>query len=210
MQDRVSQNIGLASKEALKYAHQFGNGNNLSVSEIYKDLLQEGIIGLDVADTRFDPSRGTQFSTFAIPWIKKYILLYIQRFYGQVNLSLDGFPTDNGNSQGDYDVNSDDEYSGPKPLIQTIASENTPLPSEFSTESEIQECVKSILASLSERERYIITKHFGMDGSQPMTFKEIGDVIGVTPQRVFAIEKEVMRRLRSSMCKEEVMDLLNN
>ena len=39
----------------------------------FDDLLQEGVIGLIKAVDRFDPYRGYQFSTYAIPWIKQAI-----------------------------------------------------------------------------------------------------------------------------------------
>jgi len=40
----------------------------------YEDLVQEGTIGLWEAWKRFDPDKGAKFSTYAIYWIKKYIL----------------------------------------------------------------------------------------------------------------------------------------
>lgn len=39
----------------------------------FDDLLQEGVVGLIKAVDRFDPYRGFQFSTYAIPWIKQAI-----------------------------------------------------------------------------------------------------------------------------------------
>jgi RNA polymerase sigma factor (sigma-70 family) len=38
-----------------------------------RDLLQEGACGLIQAAERFDPSHGTQFSTYAVPWIRKHV-----------------------------------------------------------------------------------------------------------------------------------------
>ena len=43
-----------------------------SVADI-EDLMQEGFIGLLEASKRFDPDRGVKFTTYAYPWIKKYI-----------------------------------------------------------------------------------------------------------------------------------------
>jgi len=39
-----------------------------------EDLIQEGMIGLLEANKRFDPQRGTQFSTYAHYWISKRVL----------------------------------------------------------------------------------------------------------------------------------------
>ncbi|HAN41074.1 MAG TPA: sigma-70 family RNA polymerase sigma factor [Candidatus Cloacimonetes bacterium] len=48
-----------------------------------EDLRQEAMIGLLMAYDRFDPSKGTQFSTYAVYWIKKQILQALdQEFVG--------------------------------------------------------------------------------------------------------------------------------
>jgi RNA polymerase primary sigma factor len=40
----------------------------------FEDLVHEGIVGLLEAVRRFDPERGTRFSTYAAWWIRKHIL----------------------------------------------------------------------------------------------------------------------------------------
>ena len=42
------------------------------------DLVQEGLVGLLAAARRYDPDRGTAFSTFAYPFIKGAIENYVQ------------------------------------------------------------------------------------------------------------------------------------
>ena len=39
----------------------------------FDDLVQEGYIGLLEAQKRYDPSRGVKFSSYAYPWIRKYV-----------------------------------------------------------------------------------------------------------------------------------------
>ncbi|MCK4956463.1 MAG: sigma-70 family RNA polymerase sigma factor [Candidatus Cloacimonetes bacterium] len=39
-----------------------------------EDLIQEGLIGLMEAEKRYDASHNTKFSSYAVFWIKKYIL----------------------------------------------------------------------------------------------------------------------------------------
>lgn len=46
-----------------------------------EDLKQEALMGLLVAWERFDPSKGTQFSTYAVYWIKKHILQALDKEY---------------------------------------------------------------------------------------------------------------------------------
>jgi len=63
-QEMIASNVGLAAFVAHKH--------KTSVLS-FDDLLQEGVIGLIKAVDRFDPYRGFQFSTYAIPWIKQAI-----------------------------------------------------------------------------------------------------------------------------------------
>jgi RNA polymerase sigma factor (sigma-70 family) len=43
------------------------------------DLFQEGMIGLMKAAHSYDPDKGMQFSSYAVYWIKKYILEALTR-----------------------------------------------------------------------------------------------------------------------------------
>ena len=49
-----------------------------------EDLVQEGQIGLLLAIDRYDPSRGTRFSTYAAFWMRAYMLRYLERHRSQV------------------------------------------------------------------------------------------------------------------------------
>src|SRR5262249_1141300 len=42
------------------------------------DLIQEGVFGLARAIDRFDPNQGTEFSTYAFPWIRQAITRAIE------------------------------------------------------------------------------------------------------------------------------------
>ena len=39
----------------------------------YDDLVQDGYTGLIQAVDRYDPARGTRFSTYAVHWIRRTI-----------------------------------------------------------------------------------------------------------------------------------------
>jgi RNA polymerase sigma-32 factor len=65
----VVSNLRLVVKIALEY-HRYWTSNLL-------DLIQEGNVGLMQAVKRFDPYRGTRFTTYASFWIRAYILKFI-------------------------------------------------------------------------------------------------------------------------------------
>jgi RNA polymerase sigma factor (sigma-70 family) len=69
--DIVMQNQGLIKKIAWSYA---ANGNY----EI-EDLIQEGNLGLIKALDKYDSSKGTKFSTYAVFWINNYITRYVKK-----------------------------------------------------------------------------------------------------------------------------------
>jgi len=66
----VHLNFGLVRKEAHYWVNQ--------CNESYEDLLQVGCIGLIGAIERFDQTKGTAFSSFAIPYIRGEIQHYLR------------------------------------------------------------------------------------------------------------------------------------
>lgn len=68
--------------------------------------------------------------------------------------------------------------------------------------------IDSLLDSLSEREAGVIRMRFGLDGREPMTLDQIGDVFGVTRERIRQIEKSTMELLRHPSRSESLRDYL--
>lgn len=65
----VAENLLLVVKIANRISRKF--------STSIDDLIQEGNIGLIKAAERYDPSRGTKFSTYATWWIRAFVLKYL-------------------------------------------------------------------------------------------------------------------------------------
>jgi RNA polymerase primary sigma factor len=79
--------IMLNRKMVLKEANYYGrylSGHGVSED----DLVQEGILGLIKAVKRFDYNRGNEFSTYALYWIRQYIMRYIQNHENVVRLPI--------------------------------------------------------------------------------------------------------------------------
>ena len=56
--------------------------------------------------------------------------------------------------------------------------------------------VRSVLATLDDREQQVIRLRFGLDDGQPRTLDQIGKRFGLSRERVRQIEREVMAKLR--------------
>ncbi len=56
--------------------------------------------------------------------------------------------------------------------------------------------IRTVLGTLDDRERQVITLRFGLDDGQPRTLDQIGRTFGLSRERVRQIEREVMGKLR--------------
>ena len=108
----------------------------------------------------------------------------------------------------------------PISLDQTIGEEGDSALGEFIEDSEavvavdgvlftlLQDQLRSVLATLSEREAGIVRLRFGLDG-QPRTLEEIGQVYGVTRERIRQIEFKAMAKLRHPSRSQALRDYLD-
>jgi RNA polymerase primary sigma factor len=82
-------------------------------------------------------------------------------------------------------------------MSEMIADEDVEAPEQGLLDAGNIEYVRSLLGRLDERSRKILELRYGMDGSgRGKTYREIGEVIGLTRERVRQIEKQAFAELR--------------
>jgi len=69
-------------------------------------------------------------------------------------------------------------------------------PEEVTVNSTLQDAIKEVLSTLSEKEYNVIKYRFGLNGERPHSLKEIGDKYNLTKERIRQIEKKAISRLR--------------
>lgn len=62
--------------------------------------------------------------------------------------------------------------------------------------NKIRETMQKVLTSLKPREREILLQRFGFINDEPKTLEQVGQVIGVTRERIRQIEAKALKRLR--------------
>jgi RNA polymerase primary sigma factor len=88
---------------------------------------------------------------------------------------------------------SHDEQSELADFITDHASES---PEEALAGDVLREAIDLALDTLDDRERRILTLHFGLDGSEPKTLREVSLEFNLTSERIRQIEFGALRKLR--------------
>jgi RNA polymerase primary sigma factor len=60
----------------------------------------------------------------------------------------------------------------------------------------LREEIESLMYVLSEREREVISMRFGLNGYEPMTLREIGEIMGLSHERIRQIEERALKQLQ--------------
>jgi RNA polymerase primary sigma factor len=109
----------------------------------------------------------------------------------------------------------------PISLDQTIGDEGDSQLGDFIEDSEavvavdavsftlLQDQLQSVLHTLSEREAGVVKLRFGLTDGQPRTLDEIGQVYGVTRERIRQIESKTMSKLRHPSRSQVLRDYLD-
>lgn len=81
-------------------------------------------------------------------------------------------------------------------LLDYLPDQFSPGPEDEAYDHALKETVEAALSSLKEREAKILRLYYGLDDQEPMTLEEIGDILGITRERVRQIKEKALIRLR--------------
>jgi len=182
-----------------------------------EDLLQELCLGLFQGAERYNPDRQMAFGTYARWWVRSaagdaFASAGVVRFNrkswakrAQIQQALrDGQTLDEAAALAGVEPelavvltqahapNRDAEAYG----IADWHAETPDLDTPLSTAQEYAR-VERAMAKLPDRERYVLTRLYGLDGLPPQKGGELGRVEGVSRQRIQQLSKRGLQQLRA-------------
>lgn len=98
-----------------------------------------------------------------------------------------------------------------KPLLESLADEQALDPADLLQDDHLKASISGWLDQLSQRQREVIMRRFGLGGFEASTLEEVGAEIGLTRERVRQIQVEALKAMRgiferSGVSQEAVFD----
>lgn len=151
-----------------------------------EDLNSIGIIGLVKAIDSFKPEKGARFATYGAKCIQNEILMHFRHtkkdsLIVSINETID---TDkDGNPLTYSDILGTDER----------------LDEDVDKDILCERLRDAIEYSLTERERSVIIRRYGLSDSKPRTQKEVAESLGISRSYISRIEKTAIEKLREAL-----------
>lgn len=178
------------------------------------DLISEGNIGLLKAVDRFDPNSGLKFISYAVWWVKQSMMASLNENSRTIRIPSNLIQEAHKHNQNDYDnpnntiseltyclpfcidlnfpINDDGDE-----LIDIIRDPNEQSPEVvFVSADEIRKRVSAILSVLDEREKVIIEKYFGLNGTEA-NLDDLGEEFQCTKERIRQLKDKAIKKLRN-------------
>lgn len=191
------------------------------------DLISEGNIGLIKAAEKFDPDNGVKFISYAVWWVKQSIKSSLNEYARTIRIPSNLVQEsqkmrkrdDVFDKDGNEIITEEDDHIHNLPYCVGLFNEINEdgdmlidlIPNRGINETdyllnspeEIKKKVNLMLSVLDDRERIIITKYFGLTGSES-NLEDLGEEFGCTKERIRQLRDKAIKKLRN-----ESFDLLN-
>ncbi|WP_287030739.1 RNA polymerase sigma factor RpoS [Pseudomonas sp. UBA6310] len=101
-------------------------------------------------------------------------------------------------------VTSVDVSLGPdsgKTLLETLTDDRPSDPCDLLQDDDLSQSIDQWLSDLTDKQREVVVRRFGLRGPESSTLEEVGQEIGLTRERVRQIQVEALKRLREILEK---------
>jgi len=222
-------------REHLPYVRRFAS-RNVEEGEEPEDVFQVAFMGLQRSTRRFDPERGYRFLIYATYWMRQAIMrwradegaairvpVHRNEKIAKLDRALDRLDVRIGGAVSDQELAAALEWTTdevrqfrgiPREAEYPASVEDwdnlLPEPSEADVfdQAETERIVADALAELPERQADVLRMRFGIGRETDMTLEEVGQMYGVTRERIRQIEAKALDHLSHPGRKRRLQALL--
>jgi RNA polymerase primary sigma factor len=126
----------------------------------------------------------------------------------ELGISVDDVRVLTRASRSSLSLNEPVDSEGDSELGDLLEQTGLPDTDELLLRESFSRALGDALAELPERERRVLELRFGLTDDQPKTLREIGEVMGLSRERVRQIESRALNKLRRSHKKHSLQGFL--
>ncbi len=126
----------------------------------------------------------------------------------EVGITIDDVRVLTRASRSSLSINEPVDADGDSELGDLLEQTGLPDTDELLLRESFSRALGDALAELPERERRVLELRFGLIDDQPKTLREIGEVMGLSRERVRQIESRALNKLRRSHKKHSLAGFL--
>ncbi|MGI5954684.1 RNA polymerase sporulation sigma factor SigE, partial [Dysosmobacter sp.] len=143
-----------------------------------EDLISIGTIGLIKAVGTYRTDKNIKLATYASRCIENEILMHLRK---------------NANRKGEvsFDEPLNTDWDGNELLLSDVLGTDADIVMRPIEEDVDRSLLSAAIASLSPREKQIITMRFGLGGTREQTQKEVADQLGISQSYISRLEKRI-------------------
>lgn len=147
----------------------------------FTEALQAGRIGLWRAILGYDPQRGAAFSTYAWPCIMRHVWRAVK---------------------------THSRLHAPSAASYELLALETPNPALVWAAKAVRQALHHLVQRLPDRLRLVIMARYGLEGTPPATYQQIGSSLGLSGERARQLHTEALVWLRHPAHSQTLRSLL--
>ncbi len=153
-----------------------------------EDLISIGTIGLIKAINTYRGDKNIKLATYASRCIENEILMYLRK-------------TSNQKAEVSFDEPLNTDWDGNELLLSDVLGTEEDVVMKPIEDDVDRTLLHDAIATLSAREREIVTLRFGLDGQDELTQKEVADRMGISQSYISRLEKRIIARLKKEILR---------
>ena len=153
-----------------------------------EDLISIGTIGLIKAINTYRSDKNIKLATYASRCIENEILMHLRK-------------TANRKAEVSIDEPLGADWEGNELLLSDILGTDEDVVMKPIEDDVDRTLLRDAIATLSDREREIITLRFGLNGGEEKTQKEVADIMDISQSYISRLEKRIIVRLKKEILR---------